>query len=112
MALNAAGSLAFHETDYPAARTLLEQSLALSRALADRRCIAHVLNNLGAVAFEQGAHPAARGLYEESLALLRELGGPTGNRARWKGQRRSLPLGVIHSPPRARGALRSECARR
>ena len=72
--LNAAGSLAFHETDYPAARKLLEQSLALSRVLDDRRSVALVLNNLGAVAFEQGDHPAARGLYEQSLALLRELG--------------------------------------
>jgi predicted ATPase/class 3 adenylate cyclase/Tfp pilus assembly protein PilF len=72
--LNAAGSLAFHETDYPAARTLLERSLALSRALDDRKGVAHVLNNLGAVAIEQGDHSAARRLYEESLALLRELG--------------------------------------
>ena len=30
-AVNAAGSLALHQTDFPAARTLLEQSLALSR---------------------------------------------------------------------------------
>jgi len=72
--LNAAGSLAFHETDYPAARKLLEQSLELSRALGDRKGVALVLNNLGAVAIEQGDHAAARGLYEESLALLRELG--------------------------------------
>jgi predicted ATPase/class 3 adenylate cyclase len=72
--LNVAGSLAFHQTDYPAARTLLEQSLALSRALDHRKGIALALNNLGAVAIEQGDHPAARALYEESLALLRELG--------------------------------------
>jgi predicted ATPase/class 3 adenylate cyclase len=73
-ALNVAGSLAFHQTDYPAARTLLEQSLALSRVLDHRKGIALALNNLGAVAIEQGDHPAARALYEESLALLRELG--------------------------------------
>jgi non-specific serine/threonine protein kinase len=73
-ALNAAGSLAFHQTDYPAARTLLEQSLRLSRALDDRRGTALALNNLGAVAIEQGNLPAARALYEESLGLLRELG--------------------------------------
>ena len=72
--LNVAGSLAFHQTDYSAARTLLEQSLALSRALDHRKGIALALNNLGAVAIEQGDHPAARALYEESLALLRELG--------------------------------------
>ena len=73
-ALNVAGSLAFHQTDYPAARTLLEQSLALSRVLDHRKGIALALNNLGAVAIEQGDHPTARALYEESLALLRELG--------------------------------------
>ena len=73
-ALNVAGSLAFHQTDYPAARTLLEQSLALSRVLDHPRGIALALNNLGAVAIEQGDHPTARALYEESLALLRELG--------------------------------------
>jgi predicted ATPase/class 3 adenylate cyclase len=73
-ALNAAGSLAFHETDYPGARILLEQSLVISRSLNDRRGVALVLNNLGGLAIEQGDHPAARRLYEESLALLRELG--------------------------------------
>src|SRR5262249_31015865 len=73
-ALNAAGSLAFHETDYPAARALLEQSLALSRTLNDRRSVALVLNNLGGVALEQGDYAAARRRYEESLVLLRELG--------------------------------------
>jgi predicted ATPase/class 3 adenylate cyclase len=73
-ALNVAGSLAFHQTDYPAARTLLEQSLALSRVLDHRKGVALALNNLGAVAIEQGDHPTARVLYEESLALLRELG--------------------------------------
>ena len=72
--LNVAGSLAFHQTDYPAARTLLEQSLALSRARDHRKGIALALNNLGAVAIEQGDHSTARALYEESLALLRELG--------------------------------------
>jgi predicted ATPase/class 3 adenylate cyclase len=73
-ALNAAGSLAFFHTDYPAARTLLEQSLALSRALNDRRGTAFSLNNLGGVEKEQGNLPAARAFYEESLGLLRELG--------------------------------------
>ena len=73
-ALNAAGSLAFYQTDYPAAQALLEQSLALSRAFDDRRGIALALNNLGGVAIEQGNLPAARALYEESLGLLRELG--------------------------------------
>ena len=76
--VNAAGSLAWHQTDFRAARPLLEQSLALSRALDDRLGLARSLNNLGSLAFEQGDYPAARTLYEESLALWRELGDRRG----------------------------------
>ena len=77
-AVNAAGSLAWHQTDFSAARPLLEQSLALSRALDDRWGLARVLNNLGCLAIEQGDYPAARTLFEESLALWRELGDRRG----------------------------------
>jgi predicted ATPase/class 3 adenylate cyclase len=77
-ALNAAGSLAWHQTDYPAARALLEESLAISRELGDRAGIAQSLNTLGNVAIEQGDYPAARVLYEESLAIRRELGDRRG----------------------------------
>jgi predicted ATPase/class 3 adenylate cyclase/Tfp pilus assembly protein PilF len=71
--VNAAGSLAWHQTDFPAARTLLEQSLVLARALDDRCGLARTLNNLGNLAIEQGDYPAAQALYEESLALSCEL---------------------------------------
>ena len=77
-ALNAAGNLAWHQTDYPAARALLEESLAIFRELDDRAGIAQSLNNLGNVAIEQGDYPAARALYEESLAIRRELGDRRG----------------------------------
>jgi predicted ATPase/class 3 adenylate cyclase len=73
-ALNAAGSLAWHQTDFVAARPLLEQSLALSRVLDDRWGLARTLNNLGCLAIEQGDYPAAQTLFQESLALWRELG--------------------------------------
>ena len=76
--VNAAGSLAWHQTDFRAARPLLEQGLALSRALDDRLGLARSLNNLGSLAFEQGDYPAAQTLYEESLALWRELGDRRG----------------------------------
>ena len=72
--LSAAGNLAWHQTDYPAARSLLEESLAISRDLGDRGGIASSLNNLGNVAIEQGDYPTARTLYEESLSIRRELG--------------------------------------
>ena len=77
-ALNAAGNLAWNQTDYPAARALLEESLAIFRELDDRAGIAQSLNNLGNVAIEQGDYPAARALYEESLAIRRELGDRRG----------------------------------
>jgi len=76
--VNAAGSLAWHQTDFRAARPLLEQGLALSRSLDDRLGLARSLNNLGSLAFEQGDYPAAHTLYEESLALWRELGDRRG----------------------------------
>ncbi len=72
-ALNAAGNLAWNQTDYSAARALLEESLAISRDLRDRSGIARSLNNLGNVAVEQGDYLAARALYEECLAIRREL---------------------------------------
>ena len=95
--VNAAGSLAWHQTDFRAARPLLEQGLALSRALDDRLGLARSLNNLGSLAFEQGDYPAARALYEESLAVWRELGdrrgaaGLLGNLALVAWERGDLP---------------------
>ena len=77
-AVNAAGSLAWHQTDFAAARPLLEQGLAISRGLGDRLGLARSLNNLGSLAFEQGDYPAAQTLYEESLAVWRELGDRRG----------------------------------
>ena len=77
-AVNVAGSLAWHQTDFPAARTLLEQGLALSKALDDRWGLARTLNTLGNLAIEQGDYPAAQTLYQESLALCRELGDRRG----------------------------------
>jgi len=76
--VNAAGSLAWHQTDFRAARPLLEQGLALSRGLDDRLGLARSLNNLGSLAFEQGDYPVAQSLYEESLAVWRELGDKRG----------------------------------
>ncbi len=46
-ALNAAGVLSFDQADYPAARALHEESLAIRRELGDRSGIAASLNNLG-----------------------------------------------------------------
>jgi len=76
--LNAAGVLSYHQGDYPAARALYEESLAIRRELGDRSGIAGSLGNLGNVAVNQGDHPAARALQEQSLAIYRELGDRFG----------------------------------
>ena len=60
--LNAAGVLAKYQGDYPAARALHEESLAIRRELGDRLGIAASLNSLGAVAQDQGDYPATRAL--------------------------------------------------
>jgi non-specific serine/threonine protein kinase len=77
-ALNAAGVLAYFQGDYPAARALYEESLAIRRELGDRSGMAGSLGNLGNVALEQGDYRAARALQEQSLAIKRELGDRTG----------------------------------
>src|SRR5258705_202564 len=48
--LNAAGVLSYHQGDYPAARALYEESLAIRRGLGDRFGIAGSLGNLGDLA--------------------------------------------------------------
>ena len=73
-ALNASGTLAWFQADYPAAREMHEESLAIMRELADRGGIARSLNNLGLVAWDQGDYPCALAMHEESLAIKRELG--------------------------------------
>jgi non-specific serine/threonine protein kinase len=73
-ALKAAGNLAQTCGDHPAARRLLEESLAHSRQLGDARGIAAALNNLGNVARAQGDYTYAVALLEESLAWKRRLG--------------------------------------
>ena len=76
--LNAAGVLAWFQGDYPGARALHEESLAIRRALGDRSSIAISLNSLGNVASNQRDYPTARALFEESLAIRRELGDRSG----------------------------------
>ncbi len=73
-ALNAAGYLALSRGDYPTARSLLEESLAIQRQLGEQAGIAISLSNLGAAAIQRGDHAVARSLHEESLAIRRQLG--------------------------------------
>ncbi|MCW3058251.1 MAG: regulatory protein LuxR [Capsulimonas sp.] len=77
-ALTAAGSLAWSQGDYLAARGQFEESLALRRSLSDGQGVADMLNNLGNVATDMGDYSAARPLVEESLAFMRAEGDMEG----------------------------------
>ncbi|HMA33605.1 MAG TPA: tetratricopeptide repeat protein [Chloroflexia bacterium] len=77
-ALKAAGSLAGSQGDYAEAERLIEESLALSRALADPGGIGDSLNNLGLLSLDQGDYPRAQGYFEASLAVRRALGDRHG----------------------------------
>ena len=77
-ALSAAGLLAYWLGDYPAARALHEECLAIWRQLGDQWGASASLNNLGMVARSQGDNASARTLYEDSLAIKRELGDQWG----------------------------------
>jgi DNA-binding CsgD family transcriptional regulator/tetratricopeptide (TPR) repeat protein len=72
--LFAAGCLALPGGDYPRARALFEESLAIARELRDATWTAAALTQLGHVAREQGDYAGARALYEEGLAI-RQAGG-------------------------------------
>ena len=73
-ALQGAGQLALRQGDFPAAESLLRESLAIKRQLGDRRGASLALRGLGIVAYERGDYSAARELQEESLAIQRDLG--------------------------------------
>ncbi len=75
-ALWTAGGLAWLQGDYTAARSLLEESIAISRALGapGKQNLAHSLTWLGLVVRDQGDPAGARSPLEESVALLREIG--------------------------------------
>jgi non-specific serine/threonine protein kinase len=71
-ALGAHGALAYLQSDFTAARALLEESLGIWRELEDRRGSAFTLTFLGRVAVRQGDLGATQ-FGEESVALFREI---------------------------------------
>ncbi len=66
--------VAFFQGEYTRARSLLEQSLALSRKMGNQRGVAIGLFGQGLLAFVQGDAVTAQALLEESLALFRKIG--------------------------------------
>jgi len=77
-ALNAAGNLAWSDSDFDHARIMYRQSLEISRESGDKRGMARPLNNLAVLAHAQGDYGQAADLFEQSLALKRELGDRAG----------------------------------
>jgi non-specific serine/threonine protein kinase len=77
-ALNWAGSLAYYQGDFAAARAYLEESLAIQREFGDQNGIAAALNGMGLVAHAQSDNASARSYHEESLTIRREIGDRNG----------------------------------
>ncbi|HEU4758573.1 MAG TPA: tetratricopeptide repeat protein [Dehalococcoidia bacterium] len=77
-ALNAVGFLARYQGDYAAARSLLDEGLALSRHVGDVAVIARSFNHLGILACDEDEVERAIDLFDQSLALYRQLGEKRG----------------------------------
>lgn len=67
------GWLAYFQSDFGQAASLLGESLTLHRQLADQQGMAMVLNGMAAVARLSGDRDTARTLYTESLAISKLL---------------------------------------
>jgi predicted ATPase/DNA-binding XRE family transcriptional regulator len=70
------GMVTYTMGDYGAGHRLLEEGLAMKRALDDRWGAAVCLRHLGLAAYDQGAYGEARHLLGESLTLSRAMGSP------------------------------------
>ncbi|HSE48298.1 MAG TPA: tetratricopeptide repeat protein, partial [Terriglobales bacterium] len=68
--------LAGEQGDYGSAQKLLEQSLAVCRALGDTRGVAVALNALAVNARDRGELSMAAELFEQCVGIWRELGAP------------------------------------
>jgi tetratricopeptide (TPR) repeat protein len=72
--LGSLGWVAVHQGDYPRARTLYEQSLALCRAAGVLIGTAETLRGLGEVHLQLRDYESARHCYDEGMALARLTG--------------------------------------
>jgi tetratricopeptide (TPR) repeat protein len=77
-ALDAAGLLAWRQSDYAQAEKWYAQALALARGLPGQAGAARVLMRLGIMLGEQRSHARAQAYYEESLALYRATADDVG----------------------------------
>jgi tetratricopeptide (TPR) repeat protein len=76
-ALRWAGLLAFFQSEYVTARTLVEESLGILREHGEKRYVADVLELLGEIAHYQGDYTRAIQYYDECLSTSRELNDTT-----------------------------------
>jgi predicted ATPase/DNA-binding CsgD family transcriptional regulator len=76
--LHGAGVLAMYQGDLRRAEALCQESLTLSRQLADKAGIATALQGLAQVMMRMGQFTTARAMREESLAIFRQLGDQWG----------------------------------
>lgn len=76
--LNALATLTFELGNFDAARSFLEESLEIARALGDRRNLGVAINHLSWTNLIQGRYQLAQELAEESLALARDLNDKRG----------------------------------
>jgi predicted ATPase len=77
-ALLGAGVLAAWQFDLSVARSLLEESLTISRELGAEEIVALALNYLAAITETEGDYEEANRLLEKSLALFKRLGSKWG----------------------------------
>jgi non-specific serine/threonine protein kinase len=77
-ALGSAGYLAMDQGDWGTARVLLDQALAMARALGDRRAEALSLMRLGRLSDYLEDYATSQQLYEQCLAIWREEGSQSG----------------------------------
>ncbi len=74
-ALHGAGWLAVTQGDYPAARSLYREAVAIRQELGQRGALAFSLRGLGFAALHQGDYSTARAVLEQALAIRQEDGG-------------------------------------
>lgn len=72
-ALTLAGYLLWSQGHLDQARSVLEEGLAINRAIGDRKYLALGLEYLGLVTSSQGDYECAQSLLEQSLVIWREL---------------------------------------
>jgi predicted ATPase/DNA-binding SARP family transcriptional activator len=88
LALSAAGSIAYWQTDLGRARDLYQQAVELYRTLGDRPGTADALSNLASVPMMTGDLPLARRLAAQARDLWQELGDD------WQAALAALTLGL------------------